>query len=132
MRGMGRGRWVWLSFSPGWNTLVCTCGHIHISLYACVHKYKCKCVRLLQHQPLVSRSLRLGRLSLQTQVLQCIVEVFVNLLRLLAGLQVREILTDLLDQLIQDLDRHLKSNTHRLSKSRLLWIYTNKSDKETK
>lgn len=65
-------------------------------------------MRLLQHQPLVSRSLRLGRLSLQTQMLQCIVEVFVNLLRLLAGLQVREILTDLLDQLIQHLDCHLQ------------------------
>lgn len=63
----------------------------------------------LQHQALVRRTLGLGRLSLQTQVFQRVVEVFVDLLGLLAGLQVGQILADLLDELVQDLNGHLWS-----------------------
>lgn len=53
-----------------------------------------------EDQALVRRALGLGGLSLQAQVLQCVVEVFVDLLRLLARLQVGEVFPDLLDQLV--------------------------------
>lgn len=54
----------------------------------------------LKDQALVGRPLRLGGFSLQTQVFQCVVEVFVDLLRFLAGLQVGKIFSDLLDKLV--------------------------------
>lgn len=62
----------------------------------------------LKDQALVGGPLRLRRLSLQTEVLQCVLEVFVDLLRLLAWLQVGKIFSDLLDELVQHLDSHLK------------------------
>lgn len=54
----------------------------------------------LKHQALVRGALGLGRLPLQAEVLQCVVEVFVDLLRLLARFEVGEIFPDLLDQLV--------------------------------
>lgn len=62
----------------------------------------------LKDQALVGGALRLRRLPLQAQVLQCVLEVFVDLLRLLARLQVGKIFPDLLDELVQHLDSHLK------------------------
>lgn len=55
---------------------------------------------ILKHQALVGRALRFGGLSLQAEVLQCVVEVFVDLLRFLARLQVWKIFPYLLDQLV--------------------------------
>lgn len=55
---------------------------------------------VLKDQALIGRALGLGGLSLQAEMLQCVMEVFVDLLRFLAGLQVRKIFSDLLDQLI--------------------------------
>lgn len=112
--------WVGLAFMcPGWKTLVCVCVGVYtyyISLYMRVYANKCRrvyacvyaaCAWTLQHQALVRGPLGLRRLPLQTQVLQCVVEVLVDLLRLLAGLQVGQVLADLLDQLVQDLNGHL-------------------------
>lgn len=54
----------------------------------------------LKDQALIGRTLGLRGLSLQAEMLQCVMEVFVDLLRFLTGLQVRKIFSDLLDQLI--------------------------------
>lgn len=55
---------------------------------------------VLKDQALIGRALRLRGLSLQAKMLQCVVEVFVDLLRFLTRLQVGEIFPDLLDQLV--------------------------------
>lgn len=55
---------------------------------------------ILKDQALVGGALRLGGLSLQAEVLQCVVEVFVDLLRFLACFQVGKIFSYLLDQLV--------------------------------
>lgn len=55
---------------------------------------------VLKDQALVGGALRLRGLSLQAEMLQCVVEVFVDLLRFFTGLQVRQIFPDLLDQLV--------------------------------
>lgn len=55
---------------------------------------------VLKDQALIGRSLRLGGFSLQAKMLQCVVEVFVDLLRFLTRLQVGKIFSDLLDQLV--------------------------------
>ena len=57
-------------------------------------------VTVLKDQALIGGALRLRGFSLQAEMLQCVVEVFVDLLRFLAGLQVGEIFPDLLDQLV--------------------------------
>lgn len=66
----------------------------------------CECIHnivkhlVLKHQALIGGPLGLRGLPLQSQVLQCVLEVFVDLLRLLAGLQVGQIFPDLLDELV--------------------------------
>lgn len=55
---------------------------------------------VLKNQALIGRALGLGGLSLQTKMLQCVVEVFVDLLCLLTCLQVGKVFSDLLDQLV--------------------------------
>lgn len=55
---------------------------------------------VLKDQALIGRALGLGGFSLQAEMLQCVVEVFVDLLRFLACLQVGKIFPDLLDQLV--------------------------------
>lgn len=56
--------------------------------------------RVLKDQALISRALGLRGFSLQAEMLQCVVEVFVDLLRFLTRLQVGKIFSDLLDQLV--------------------------------
>lgn len=55
---------------------------------------------VLKDQALIDGALRLWGFSLQAKMLQCVVEVFVDLLRFLTRFQVRKILPDLLDQLV--------------------------------
>lgn len=55
---------------------------------------------VLKDQALIDGALRLRGFSLQAKMLQCVVEVFVDLLRFLTCLQVGKILPDLLDQLV--------------------------------
>lgn len=55
---------------------------------------------VLKDQALIGGALGLGGLSLQAKMLQCVVEVFVDLLRLLTRLQVGKVFSDLLDQLV--------------------------------
>lgn len=56
--------------------------------------------RVLKDQALISGALGLGGFPLQAEMLQCVVEVFVDLLRFLTRLQVGKIFPDLLDQLV--------------------------------
>lgn len=55
---------------------------------------------VLKDQALVGGALGLRGFSLQAEMLQCVVEVFVDLLRFLTRLQVGKIFPDLLDQLV--------------------------------
>lgn len=55
---------------------------------------------VLKDKALIGGALGLRGFSLQAEMLQCVVEVFVDLLCFLAGLQVGEIFPDLLDQLV--------------------------------
>ena len=56
----------------------------------------------------VDGPLGLGRLPPQAQVLQRVVEMLVDLLRFLTGLEVGEVFSDLLDELVQHLNRDLQ------------------------
>lgn len=55
---------------------------------------------VLKDQALIGGALRLWGFSLQPKMLQCVVEVFVDLLSFLTRLQVGKIFPDLLDQLV--------------------------------
>lgn len=55
---------------------------------------------VLKDQALIDGALRLRGFSLQAKMLQCVVEVFVDLLCFLTCLQVGKILPDLLNQLV--------------------------------
>lgn len=55
---------------------------------------------VLKDQALIGRALRLRGFSLQAKMLQCVLEVFVDLLRFLTSLEVGKIFPDLLDQLV--------------------------------
>lgn len=66
-----------------------------------------------QHEAFVNGPLRLRGLPPQAQVLQRVVEMLVDLLRFFTGLEIREVFSDLLDKLVQNLNCDLKNNVHK-------------------
>lgn len=48
-------------------------------------------------------------------MLQCVVEMLVNLLRFFTGLEIGEVFSDLLDKLVQNLNCDLQNNVHKLT-----------------
>lgn len=59
----------------------------------------------LQDEAFINGPLRLRGLPPQAQVLQRVMEMFVNLLCLFTGLKIGEVFSDLLDKLVQNLNR---------------------------
>lgn len=68
-----------------------------------------------QDEAFVNGPLWLRGLAPQAQMLQCVVEMLVNLLRFFTGLKIGEVFSDLLDKLVQNLNCDLQNNVHKLT-----------------
>lgn len=69
-------------------------------------------VSFLKDETFINWPLRFWRFPPQTQMLQCVMKMFVNLLCFFTGLKIWKIFSNLLDKLVQNLNCDLQENMY--------------------